>query len=112
MALIEPGPFEKFTLWLKRLFPTPKANPEPIYQTPVMGKAPVKVWTKKLDSERRVEVIARSDDLFSFREMKLVSNKDGKFDVTIFESGLYDDLKEITLAVSDYILNGRQRTGS
>jgi len=48
----------------------------------------------------------------SFREIKRLSDAAGPMDVTLFESGLYDDLEEITLAVTDYTLNGRQHGGS
>ena len=108
MARAEPGGSGKFLLWLNNLEYTTRTAQ--ITSTAVMGRPPKKIWSKKLDRERRVEVIAREDDLMSFREMKRVSNKDGEFDVAIYESGLYDDIKDITLAVSEYVLNDRKRS--
>ena len=102
MALIEPSPLEKFKLWLKGLL-ADLSTPAPIPGSR-LPKSRQNIWTKALDRDRRVEVIAHDDQMFSFREMKRVTNEDGTFDVTLYESGLYNDIKEITLAVSDYIL--------
>lgn len=124
MAIFEPGPMEKFGLWLKGLTKPIRATAarsaqiSPMDQTSVTVRTllkrrqPKKIWSRDLDQERRVEVIAREDELFSFREMKRVTDDTGTVDLLIYESGLYDDLKEITLATSDYIRNDRQRTRS
>ena len=113
MALIIPGPFERFVIWLKRLGQgSGQGGHPPTFALRRTKNKTRTVWTKALDKDRRVEVIAREDGLFSFREMKKVRDGDDVFDLSLHESGLYDDLKEITLAVSDYILSDRgQRLG-
>lgn len=110
MALIEPGPFEKIGLWFKSLWKAHVALTTEPLQTAIMGDKPKSVWTKDLDKERRVEVIAREDDLFTFREIRRVTNGPVTSDITVYESDLYDDLKAITRAVSDYVLKDRQRS--
>ena len=105
MPLIEPGPVEKIINWFKGLSGDIRQT-QIEFGRPAAAKQATKViWTKTLDKERRVEVLAREDKLFSFREMKLVTKGPDTFDVEIYASGLYDDIKEITRATSDYILN-------
>lgn len=72
-------------------------------------KGPDVIWTRKLNPQTRIEVFAREDGLFSFREMKIVNNAPAAFDIPVYESGLYSDMKEIVLAVSHHIETIGQR---
>lgn len=111
MAIIEPSPLERLVLWAKNVLAKSASiatRPSP-QQTSRKGKAPQVIWTHKLDRERRIECIARPDGLLSFREMKLVRNGPDVFDVPIYESGLYNDIEEITLAFSRYMDEQAQR---
>lgn len=108
MALIEPGPFEKFTNWLKNL----KAS----LLKPLAPRTKPKddglkvIWSKKLSKDRWIEANARADGMLSFRELKRVQDGAHTFNVTLFESGLYNDRQAIVDAVLAHlpIAEGRE----
>jgi hypothetical protein len=105
MALIEKGPFERFRDWLaQRLKPAPKPIATPFEHPPrdviwrEDGPEPG-VW---------VELVRRSDGLYSFAEWKrqIVSApkiEPWETEFPIFESGLYGSEGEARQAMVEHI---------
>ena len=100
MSIIIPSRYEQFRNWLKGLRQSFKAKAN---QRLVQTEKRNVIWSKPLDKERWIEVIARDDNLMSFTEFKKVKNGEFTYDIPLHESGLYSDIKEITQAVTAHM---------
>ena len=105
MALIEKGPFERFRDWLEQRL-KPVAKP---VATPFVHPARDVVWRQDgPEPGVWVELVRRSDDLYSFAEWKrqMVSApgiEPWETEFSVFESGLYGSEAEARQAMIDHI---------